>query len=239
MGCGASKCSHGDDPSPAGLRRPLFRCSGDEIKRRSTCMFGCGTTLSKKELLTNGDADIDDYPINGSNEDGRRSMSSSSLEDGSTRLKVATESDGEAIMKAPGTESGITSLLPIQEEGSRGEEEMGKRGREEEGDDEEEREEDGKASGEEVGLVCPGSPSFREYCTATDNGTNDVTRNNSQSDLKNAESSQFSNSNQGSSMIQPVKKDKKGRRFRRAVMNLMAIKSSPSSSSQVRASTSD
>lgn len=133
-------------------------------------MFGCGTTLSKKELLTNGDADIDDYPINGSNEDGRRSMSSSSLEDGSTRLKVATESDGEAIMKAPGTESGITSLLPIQEEGSRGEEEMGKRGREEEGDDEEEREEDGKASGEEVGLVCPGSPSFREYCTATDNG---------------------------------------------------------------------
>ncbi|RVW52625.1 hypothetical protein CK203_068789 [Vitis vinifera] len=194
----------------------------------------------QKELLTNGDADIDDYPINGSNEDGRRSMSSSSLEDGSTRLKVATESDGEAIMKAPGTESGITSLLPIQEEGSRGEEKWGREAERRKGM----MKKKGKRMEKPVVrrldwcvLVHLVSENIAQPLIMV--STNDATRNNSQSDLKNAESSQFSNSNQGSSMIQPVKKDKKGRRFRRAVMNLMAIKSSPSSSSQVRASTSD
>ena len=126
MGCGASKGSHDDDDD------------------NQSSMFRCGT---KKEQLANGD-----FPVNGSNGDGRRSMSSSLSPYGDGD----GDGEGEAAMTAPETDTESRT-----KDGGGGEE-MVERGREEEGEG------DGKASShEEVGLVIPGSPSFREYCSIT------------------------------------------------------------------------
>ncbi|KAK3183203.1 hypothetical protein Dsin_030489 [Dipteronia sinensis] len=138
MGCGGSRMNP-EREAVASKFPPRFRHRFEEIKRRRNAAAMKGT-LSKKELLKEGDASHD------SADD--KSPSPSSPEESLRAAKIAPEPEPESIKEEDDNNVALEEENIVEKDGQ----------------DEQESEEEERFGNIGVGYVCPGSPSFRVYC---------------------------------------------------------------------------
>ncbi|KAF5744289.1 hypothetical protein HS088_TW08G00889 [Tripterygium wilfordii] len=166
MGCGASKAGNGGEVVPARLR-PLLRRQFEEIKtRNASAIKHKGATLSKKQLLKDGEEGDDD--------DSHKSVSSPEDSPVSPPLPepemTRNEIEEENVVDLPTPKSAKVAPEPECEDNEIANNVMdvAVRVTEEvlvvETDGEEDEEEGRVIRNVEDRYICPGSPSFRVYC---------------------------------------------------------------------------
>ncbi|TXG54428.1 hypothetical protein EZV62_019684 [Acer yangbiense] len=139
MGCGGSKMNP-EREAVASKFPPRLRHRFEEIKRRRNAAAMKGT-LSKKELLKEGDASHDSA-------DDKSPSPSSSSEESLRAARIAPEPESVSIKEEDDNKAALEEENIVEKEG------QGKQ----------ESEEEERFGNVGFGYVCPGSPSFRVYC---------------------------------------------------------------------------